>query len=106
VRQHGSPPSTQRDKDGYEPPVSENGDVGQDANCTRELAALAERKNADANADGPDGCQEPHAREIRTQTGRETVRVRKDSAGRANESSDCSCQRDAGCSRSLLHEAF
>jgi hypothetical protein len=49
-------------QNGYGSPVSQDGDIGQDANCSRDLAALAERKDADANADGPDGCQQPHAR--------------------------------------------
>jgi hypothetical protein len=57
-----SPPSTHGEKDAFESPVSEDGDIGQNANCTRDLAALAERKNADANADGPDDSQQPHDR--------------------------------------------
>lgn len=83
-----SPRATHGEKDGYESPVSEDGDIGQDANCTRDLAALSERKSADANADGPDGYQQPRDRESRTQKDREIVRVRKDSASRANERSD------------------
>jgi hypothetical protein len=55
LRQHGSPPCTRRGKDAYESPVSKDGEIGQDANCTCDPAALAERKNADANADGLDG---------------------------------------------------
>ena len=96
------PRSTRGEKEGYESIVSEDGDIGQEANCARDLAAFAERKSADANADGPDGSQQPHAREIRTQTGREIVRVRKDSASRANESSDSGCYGDASCCRSPL----
>jgi hypothetical protein len=51
-------------------PSKRGREIVQDANCTRDLAALAERKNADANADGPDGCQQPHGRETRTQKDR------------------------------------
>src|SRR5579864_1495590 len=101
ILQHASPRSTHGDKAGYESPVSEDGDIGQYANCTRDLAARAERKNADPNADGPDRSQQPHAREI-PHKGREIVRVRKDSASRANERSDSSCNGDAGCCRTPL----
>src|SRR5580658_5261357 len=66
-------------------------------------AALAEGKNADAYADGPDGCQQPHARESRTQKGREIVRVRKDSTSRAEERSDSGCPGEAGCCRFRFH---
>jgi hypothetical protein len=100
---HSSPRSTRREKDGYESPVSDYGHIGQDANCTCDPAALAERKNANANPDGPDGCQHPHAREILKKV-REIVRVRKESTSWANESSDSGCPGDAGRSRSLIHD--
>jgi len=102
LRQYGSPRSSQGEKGAYESPVSEDGNIGQDANCARDLAAYAERKNADPDADGPDGSQQPHDRETRIQKDREIVRVRKDSASRANESSDSGCYGDAGCCRSPL----
>jgi hypothetical protein len=63
-------------KHGYESPVSEHGNVGQDTNCTSDFAALAERKNA-ASADGPDDSQQPHDRKSRTRQLREIARVRK-----------------------------
>jgi hypothetical protein len=78
---HGSTPSTHVDPDGYESPVSEDGDISQDANCARDLTALAQRKNPDTNADCPDGSQQPHAREI-PQKERERVRVREEGIGR------------------------
>ena len=81
--QHSSPRSTHGEKDPYESPVSEDGDIGQEANCTRDFAALAERKDADANANGPHSGQQPH--DYRTRKVREIVRVRKDSASRANQ---------------------
>jgi len=80
-----SPRSTHGEKDGYESPISKDREIGQDANCTRDLAALAERKTADANADGPHDCQQPHDCEIRNREERQMVCVRKDRASRANE---------------------
>lgn len=97
-----SPPSACGDKDADESPISEDGDVGQDANCTRDFAPRAQRKNPDANADAPQGRQQPHAREIRSQRGREIVRVRKDSANRANERNDPGRYRPSFCLPSIL----
>jgi hypothetical protein len=90
LQRYGSHRSTHGEKGDYKSPVSEDGDIGQHANCTRDLAACAERKNADANADDPDRCQEPHARQ-KTRKIWHIVRVRKDSAGRANKGSDSGC---------------
>jgi hypothetical protein len=92
-----SPRSTHGEKDGYESPVSEDGDIGQEANRSCDLAAFAERKNADANADSPDRSEEPCVPEKRIPKELEIARVRKGSASRANESSDSGCQRDAAC---------
>ena len=53
----------------------------------------------------PMARQQPHDCEIRKiRKGREIVRVRKDSASRANQRSDSGCQSDAGCSRFLFHD--
>jgi len=85
------PRSTHGEKEGYESIVSEDGDIGQEANCARDLAAFAERKSADANADGPDGSQKPHVPEKRIRKDREIARVGKDSASRTNQKSDSGC---------------
>jgi hypothetical protein len=94
-----SPRTTHSEEVGYESIVCEDGDIGQEANCTRDFAAFAERKDADANANGPDSSQQPHDCERRTRKDRGIVRIRKDSASGANERSDSGCQRDAGCWR-------
>jgi hypothetical protein len=70
-----SPRSTDGDEEGCA-----DGDIGPEANCARDLAAFAARKDADANANGPDGGQQPHVRERRTRNDREIARVRKDGA--------------------------
>ena len=104
LRRYGSHRSTHGEKGAYKSPVSEDGDIGQHANCTRDLAACAERKNADPNADDPDGCQQPHARQ-KTRKVWHIVRVRKDSTGRANKRSDSGCYGDWGrCRSPLLRE--
>ena len=91
-----SPRSPHGDKAAYESPVSEDGDIRQDANCARDLAIPAERKDTDTNADGPDGRQQPYERQTRIQKGRKVVCVRKDSASRADERSDSGCYGKAG----------
>jgi len=96
--------STHGEKGTYKSPVSEDRDIGQDANCTRDLAACAERKNADPNSNDPDGRQQPHARQ-KTRKIWHVVGVRKDTAGRANERSDACCDVDwRRCWSPLLRE--
>jgi hypothetical protein len=49
----GSPGTANGDPEDEKSIVSEAGDVGQDANCTHDLAAPTERKRAESYADDP-----------------------------------------------------
>jgi hypothetical protein len=91
-----STPSTPGDKQSDESPVSEYRDTSQEANDTRDLAAVANSKYPDANADESNSGQQPHAREA-LQKKREIVRVGKESASGTDDRRDSGHRAYPGC---------